>query len=287
MSPRPNPFHKPLLILPFDHRSSFARDILGYSGELTAKQKQEVKALKSMVFDAFTQAIKHEKHPQWFGVLIDEEYGAPLLRKAKRMGVSVSVTTEQSGQKEYHFEYGNAFLQHLDRFEPAYAKALVRYHPADKALNKRQLARLKKLSTACHKHGYGLLFELLVPGEKADMQKARLVAQSIREIKKQVNVDVWKLEGLSREGWKIVLKAIGHGPRVIVLGRGLGKAGVRKWLVDAAHFEQVIGFAVGRTIFAKPLEAYVSKRATRAEAVERIATGFANFVKLWKKLKQL
>lgn len=296
---RHNPFQKPLLVLPFDHRNSFARDLLKYSGTLSDKQKQAVRSLKKVVFDAFSLAIKGEAHPEWFGVFIDEEYGAELLVKAKRLGVTVSLATEKSGQPEYEFEYGADFLKHIQKFEPEFAKVLVRYNPAQKQINQRQLARIKRLSQACKKHGYSLLFELLVPATEADLKKAgskanydkqlrpQLTARAIKEIKSKVHVDLWKLEGMSCEGWKKVLAAIGPGPRVIVLGRGEGRAQVRKWLTDAARFDQLVGFAVGRTIFAKPLEDYLSKKFTRTQAVLRIAEDFKTYVRLWKKVKGL
>ncbi len=252
-----------------------------------------------MVYAGFEKAIKDEAHPEWFGVLIDEMYGAELLKRAKHRGVTVSVTTEQSGQKEYHFEYGHSFLSHLDTFKPAYAKALVRYNPVDTELNKRQLTRIAQLSKACKKRGYGLLLELLVPPTEQDIARAgskaafdqtlrhMLTAQAIKEIKRRVRVDVWKLEGMSTAGWKTVLAALGPDARVIVLGRGEGAARVREWLTDAARFDQIIGFAVGRTIFAAPLGGYLKKRLTKDQAISRIASSFKKYVNLWKRAKGL
>lgn len=298
MPHRSNPFRKPLLILPFDHRASFSKELLGLKGPLTAADKKRVRELKEIVFEAFERVVRDTPAPSWFGVLIDEEYGSKLLQKAKKLGVRIAVTTEKSGQAEYHFEYGNAFLKHLDRFKPDYAKALVRYNPADVELNKRQLARLATLSKACRKRGYGLLFELLVPPTGQDLKRAgsrarfesqirpRLTAKAIREIKKKVHVDIWKLEGMTKAGWKLALAAMPSDSHAIVLGRGEGVAHVRQWLKDAATFDRIVGFAVGRTIFAAPLKAYAAGKIKREEAVCRIAEAFASDVELWLKAKK-
>jgi len=289
--------HKPLLILPFDHRSTFAKGFLGYTYPLDKKQAKKVTELKEIVYSAFKQSLPKFRNPKHFGILIDEDYGARIIRDAKRLGCLRAVTTEKSGKKEYQFQYGNEFGKHLLKFEPDFAKALVRYNPSNKEVNKRQLKRLSRLSTFCKQNGIGLLFELLVPPTEKDLKKAGskksydqglridLTVKAIKEIRKHVDVDVWKLEGTSKAGWKRILPTLEEGDRVIVLGRGEDEAHVRKWLSDAASFPEVIGFAVGRTIFAKPLKDYLVKKITKKQATERVAKNFQSFVRLWSKEK--
>ncbi len=57
----------------------------------------------------------------------------------------------------------------------------------------------------------------------------------------------------------------------IVLGHGADEQKVVHWLKVAASVPGFIGFAVGRTTFWDAVADYVGKRATRAEAVSRIA----------------
>jgi myo-inositol catabolism protein IolC len=285
------------LILPFDHRSSFSRDLLGYEGHLNAKQKKKVKELKEIVFAGFEQVVLKDKHRGDFGVLIDEEYGAALLRRAKKMGVRTCVTVEKSGQTEFQFEYGASFGKHLNAFTPQYAKALVRYNPANVAENKRQLIRLATLSKFCHANGYGLLFELLVPPTKKDLERMKtqatydkklrpkLTAQAIREIQKRVDVDLWKLEGFTTPQWRLMLKTIKEPAKAIVLGRGADRKQVETWLRDAAKFDRIIGFAVGRTVFEQPLKQFIAKRISKTKTADNIARNFASFVKLWRSKK--
>lgn len=290
-----NPFVPPLLILPFDHRSSFAKGLLGYHMPLTGAQKKKVTELKEIVYDAFQLSLKSYSHFDWFGILVDEEYGAGILRDAKKIGAQVCLTTEKSGREEYQFEYGSAFAAHINKFKPNYVKALVRWNPANTTLNARQVKRLKKLSEFCHRNSYKFLFELLIIPSDHDLKKAggkaafekkirpKMEASAIRTIQKTVHVDIWKIEGTTKAGWKLVLRAMKPESRAIVLGRGEDEAHVRTWLRDAASFDRVIGFAVGRTVFAKPLKAYLEKSITKKVCIQRIAKNFSSLVRLWSK----
>jgi myo-inositol catabolism protein IolC len=287
-----------LLILPFDHRSSFSRDLLGYEGALSKKQHRDVVKLKEIVFAGFEKAIAKEKNRGEFGILLDEEYGLTLLRKAKKLGVQICLTTEKSGQEEYQFEYGTDFAAHINKIAPQYVKALVRYNPANQALNKRQLARLKKLADFCHRNGYQLLFELLVPPTEADLKRvktkeafdaklrATLTIQAIKEIQETVDVDIWKLEGFTKAEWGKVVKTIKPTARIIVLGRGADKKQVEQWLVDGAAYDSIIGFAVGRTIFYEPLKKFIAGKLSREAVAASIGRNFGSFVRLWRKSKK-
>lgn len=287
-----------LLILPFDHRSSFSKDLLGYEGKLSKKQHAEVTSLKRIVFDAFTRVVMPEKNHGEFGILLDEEYGAAMLREAKKLGVRTCLTTEKSGQQEYQFEYGDEFEKHLDKFAPTFAKALVRYNPANESINKKQLVRLKKLADVCHAKGYQLLFELLVPATGADLKLTKtkekydakrrfeLTVKAIEEIQRKVDVDIWKLEGFTKPQWGKIVKTVKPTSRVIVLGRGADKKQVEQWLKDGASYEHITGFAVGRTIFEHPLKQFIAQKMTREKTVEVIAKNFKSFVTLWRKAKK-
>ncbi len=79
---------------------------------------------------------------------------------------------EKSGQKEFDFEYGDAFGEHIERYDPDFSKVLVRYNPdGDAAMNGRQAERLRRLSDWLHANDRRFLFELLVPAEE---RRARL-----------------------------------------------------------------------------------------------------------------
>ena len=86
---------------------------------------------------------------------------------------------EKSGQDEFDFEYGDDFGSHIERFDPDFAKVLVRYNPdGDAEMNARQLERLKRLADWLHDNDRKFLFELLVPA--TDEQLATVNGDSDR-----------------------------------------------------------------------------------------------------------
>lgn len=290
--------HEPLLILPFDHRSSFSKKLFGFEGELNRKQKQQISDYKTIVYQGFLQVAKDAPHPKHFGILVDQEYGTPVLKDAKKRGHTVTMPVEKSGQKAFTFNYGNTFGKWIEKIKPDYVKILVRYHPSNKEINLIQLKRLSRLNTYCKKNGHKMMFELLVPATDADMKRAKTARaydtkirpqrtiQAIREIKKAIQPDLWKMEGFSKADWKKVLKVLGKDSEVIVLGRGQNEIKVQKWLQAAANFNQIVGFAIGRTIFFKPLQDHLAKKITKKQAIQQIADNYNKFIKIWRKYKK-
>ncbi len=46
---------------------------------------------------------------------------------------------EKSGQDDFDFEYGDAFGEHIEQFDPTFCKVLVRYNvEGERELNTRQ-----------------------------------------------------------------------------------------------------------------------------------------------------
>lgn len=280
-----------LLILPFDHRSSFSKKILGIESTPNQEQIQKIKDLKSLIYRAFLRVWEGDEIPDELGILVDEEYGAEIIRDANEKGINTASGVEKSGQDVFTFEYGRKFGKHIENLNPDYVKVLIRYHPENKRGNRKQISRLAKLSKFCEKTGRPLLLELLVPpteeernGEKNFDTKIRPLktAEAIKELKGKVNVAIWKLEGFTPEGWKPVLKAVPEENKIIVLGRGANAAKVEYWLKNAAQFEQIIGFAVGRTIFMEPLLKLLGKEISEEETINSISANYKHFVDLWR-----
>src|SRR3989338_5378495 len=140
-----------LYILPFDHRATFIRDLFGYEEPLSEKQISDVKNYKSIIWEAFVQVYKKQKDRKSLGILIDEQFGLKIIRKAKKLGAVLAVAAEKSGQKVFDFEYGQKFGQRILKINPDYAKVLVRYNPKNKKDNKMQFRKLKKINDFCQK----------------------------------------------------------------------------------------------------------------------------------------
>jgi myo-inositol catabolism protein IolC len=299
-------FDQPLYILPFDHRGSFQTKMFGWEGVLTPAQTAQIATAKRVIYDGFEAAVAASVPKEKAGILVDERFGAAILRDAAAHGYAIACPAEKSGQDEFDFEYGEDFAEHIEAFHPTFCKVLVRYNPeGDPALNRRQAARLQRLSRYLHdKSRSRLLFELLVPAEKPQLERLhgdrkaydaelrpRLVVQTIEQLQDaQVEPDVWKIEGLARrEDCQKIVAAARRGGRTgvgcIVLGRGEDDTKVREWLTTAAGVPGFIGFAVGRTDFWEPLVAWRAKEITREDAVAEIARRYRQFVDIFERAR--
>lgn len=283
-----------LLILPFDHRSSFLRDILKLSGKPNKKEENKVKKLKKIIFEGFLSAVKKEKIRNNFAILADEKYGTEILNKAKKEKIRICLPVEKSGKEELQLEYGKNFGEHIDKFKPDFVKILIRYNPLNSKINKKQLKVLSKIDKFCKKKKYKVILELLVPPSKKEMElknydkeiRGERTIEAIKEIKTAINVDIWKLEGFEKKQWKKIIDSVEKQDRIIFLGRGQDKKKVIKWLKAAAPFKEIIGFAIGRTTFLEALKKYNSGKISKEKAVKTIADNFQYFVKLWRKEKR-
>jgi len=299
-------FDRDIYVLPFDHRGSFETKMFGWEGPLTAEQTAQIAAAKQVIYDGFRSAVAAGVPKEKAGILVDEQFGAAILRDAATRGYATACPAEKSGQAEFDFEYGDDFARHIEAFDPTFCKVLVRYNPeGDRELNRRQAARLRRLSEYLRDRNRSrFMFELLVPAEKAQLQllegdenaydlelRPRLMAGAIRELQSAgVEPDVWKIEGLDRrEDCERIVAAARSGGRehvgCIILGRGEDEQKVREWLTTAAGVPGFIGFAVGRTDFWDPLVGWRDKRTTREGAVAEIARRYQEFVSIFEKAR--
>ena len=296
-------YNRPLYLLPFDHRHSFVTGLFNFDPPLTLDQHEAIADGKRVIYDGFRQALGKDVPTASAAILVDEEFGADILRDAVKSGYLTALSTEKSGSNEFEFEYGSAFAEHIEAFGPTFAKVLVRYNPGgDAALNRRQTARLKQLSDYCRSANQLFMFELLVPATKAQMDRAKadkhtydleirpeLMLQAIRTLQDSgVEPDVWKIEGLDRrEDCERVVVVVRRESRddvgCIVLGRGADEERVAAWLETAASVPGFIGFAVGRTTFWDAVADYGANRISRPEAVSRVAHRYGQWAAIFER----
>ncbi|HEX4169938.1 MAG TPA: DUF2090 domain-containing protein [Bryobacteraceae bacterium] len=296
-------FDRPLYILPFDHRGSFQTKLFGWTGSLTVNQTAQIAAVKQVIYDGFRAALQAGVPEQKAGILVDEQFGAAILRNARTHGYTTACPAEKSGQEEFDFEYGDDFAKHIEAFQPTFCKVLVRYNPdGDQALNARQAARLRRLSEYLHSESGSLfMFELLVAAEKAQLDqfkgdkkaydldlRPQLMVETIEQLQDAgVEPDVWKIEGLdSRKDCENIVVAARRGGRdrvgCIILGRGEDDQKVREWLAIASGVPGFIGFAVGRTSFWDSLVNWRANKITREDAVSDIVRRYREFVDIFE-----
>jgi myo-inositol catabolism protein IolC len=294
-------FDGQLYILAFDHRGSFRKDLLGITGSPSAEDVRRIAEAKAVILEGALQAVDAGIPREAAGVLVDEEYGADLARRARKEGLLLAMPAEKSGQDEFDFEFGEDFGEHVEEFDPTFAKVLVRYNPeGDPEANAGQLVRLERLSTWLHERDRKLLFELLVPALSEQLQsvggdrdrydrdvRPGLMLQAIRDCHERgVEPDVWKIEGLeSEEDCRAVAEQARSGGRdgvaCVVLGRGADREAVERWLRTGAGVPGFVGFAIGRTIWFEPLKAWLEGGASPSDASGRIADTYRHMVEVF------
>ena len=291
-----------LYILAFDHRGSFQKKMFGIQGDPTPEQTETIADAKHLIFEGLQRASEQGAEPGVTGALVDEQFGGAIPRDAKAAGLKLAMPVEKSGQNEFDFEYGDAFGEHIERFDPDFTKVLVRYNPDGEAeLNGRQLERLRRLSDWLHENDRKFLFELLVPAEPAQLEsvggdsdrydaelRPELMRRSIADIQKAgIEVDIWKIEGIEEQSDAAAISEQARsggreGVACVLLGRGADDAKVEHWLTQAAPVEGFVGFAIGRTIWWDALKGFLDGSVEREEAAQRIAENYLRFVRVYQ-----
>ncbi|HRS23016.1 MAG TPA: DUF2090 domain-containing protein [Candidatus Woesebacteria bacterium] len=254
-----------LYLLPFDHRSSFEKLV----------DKEKIPEAKMIIYEAFLQIRENYPHPEFLGILVDNTYGRMILDDAQTKGITRAVCIEKSGQPLFDFDQEN-WMEILDEIKPEIIKVLVRYNPEEKENNSIQLEKLAKVFDYCQSKNLPLLFELLT-GE------AGKTATAIKEIKQKLQPTIWKLEGVEAGQWEEIL-AVTQEDKIIVLGRGENADKVKQWITEAKKYPQIIGFAIGRTVFLEPIQKWVNGELNHNQARDQISQNYQSWIKLWEEI---
>jgi myo-inositol catabolism protein IolC len=286
-----------LFILPFDHRTSFEKDLFGICKRPpTPEESAEISDYKQIIYKGFELAVELGVAKEHAGILVDEEFGAKILVDAKAKGYLIACSVEKSGQSELEFAYGDEFADHILRIRPDFVKVLVRYNPeGDGQLNGRQASLLSKLSKFCDKNNLKLMIELLVPltpGQTDPREKPKLMVAAIQQLQeKGAEPSIWKVEGcLAAEDCEKVTQqaqSAGRGQvKLIVLGGGQNTKLTKQMLISAAKVPGYIGFAIGRTIWEAALKKVREGHMLPSRASQEIAENFKSFCDLWNELRE-
>ncbi len=289
-------YDEQLYILAFDHRGSFEKMVGG--------DHDKVAGAKRLIWEGFQSAVAEGVPKEAAGILVDGQYGPDVAREAKAGGYKLAMPVEKSGQVEFDFEYGDAFGEQIEEFDPDFSKVLVRYNPeGDAVMNERQTAKLRRLSEWLHEHHRKYLFELLVPAEEAQLERVggdadrydselrpELMMEAILQLQNGgVEADIWKIEGIDdRESCREIAQLARREGRdhvsCVVLGRGASDAKVDEWLRAGAGLDGYIGFAIGRSIFSESVQAYAADPSgfDRETAVAKIAASYRRFVDVYE-----
>jgi len=294
-----------LLILAMDHRNSLLRDLYGIDDVPTSEQIDRISAHKGLIFDGLLRAIEDGVDASRVGVLVDEHYGAAVAVRAKEARIDLAMPIERSGEPLFLLEYGTfgdrEWLRHVEEFAPAQVKVLVRDNPQGSFNRMLQFDRLVTVSNALRASGRTFMIELLVPATPAQLEsvgsdalrydsevRPDLTVQLIEEMHVEgIEPNVWKVEGLeTEEDARAVVSAARRDGRspvyCIVLGRDSSRQRLDHWLEVASRVDGFRGFAIGRSIWEKPLADLLAGTASETQLVGRVAESFTHFAQVWE-----
>lgn len=281
---------EPLYMLAFDHRQVL-RDL--YPDATT----EDLVRAKDTVLDALG-ALADEVPAGSLAFLVDEEYGSAAAQRARRQGLYVAMPVEASRTPSLRFQYPDDYAERFARDDPQSVKVLVFHNPDDAEDRQHaQFELLRRAGDLAREQGRDYLLEVLVTPTAAQLRECEddrgvyrtrlfpgLLVESIRQMQQAgIEPDLWKVEGLAtvEDTAAVAAQATSGGRshvRCIVLGSGESPATVQRWLANASAVPGFSGFAIGRTVWHRPLAGLLGGTLSREDAIEQMARSFAELV---------
>ena len=295
-------YNRPLYLLPFDHRQSYVTGMFQFTPPLTADEHDIVADSKQVIYDGFQQALGNGVPTARAGILVDEEFGAGILRDAIEHGYVTALSTEKSGSMS---SSSSTARRSRNTSRPSLRPSQRCWCATTPKTTRLSIGASPRGSNSCPIIAGPMdqlfMFELLVPATKAQMDRVQgdnatydrqirpeLMLQTIRTLQDAgVEPDIWKIEGLDhRKDCERVVEMARRDGRdevgCIVLGRGADEKKVVGWLETAASVPGFIGFAVGRTTFWDAVADYEAHRMTRQEAAARVAQRYREWAAIFE-----
>lgn len=267
--------------LAFDHRWQF-EELASKHGKGSA----HIARYKSIVADA---AKRVAQGVPGAGVILDDRFGRDALFALTGHGMWIARPVELPRSVPVAFEHGPDIAVTLRAWPAEHiVKVLVMYQPDDpEALRDVQEARVAELSRACIATGHEFLLELIPPRVQPGRGADLVIGAVERFYDIGVLPDWWKLPPLpDAAAWRRlgdVLRARDpHCRGIVILGQDVSDAELKRAFDAAAGEPLVRGFAIGRTIFWPPAEAWFAGAIDDAGAAAAVAANYARVVNAWR-----
>lgn len=273
---------KEVFAFAFDHRNQFF-DLAQHAGVAEAR----LPALKRLFVDAVAETEASLGLQGNVGMLCDDRYGQDALNAATGRGWWIGRPVELPGSNPVVFDRGRSIGTTLMSWPAEHVvKCLVYFHPDD-AIEHRleQEAQIRTLYDAVRASGHELLLEIL-PGK----HRPRADDTVLRALKRLYNLGIypewWKLEPMSPPQWRAVDSLIAERDPycrgVVLLGLNASIETLAAGFSDAQASRSCRGFAVGRTIFQEPSQAWLANEIDDAELRRRVRHNFETLIKVWR-----
>ena len=270
----------------FDHRNPFFE-----IAQRAGAPESRIPALKKLLVSAVAETDGALRLGGRTGLLCDDRYGQDALNEATGRGWWIGRPVELPGSNPVQFDRGRSIGTTLIGWPVEHVvKCLVQYHPDDPVLHRlEQESQIRALYDAVQASGHELLLEIIPP-----KHMARDDDTVYRALKRLYNLGIypewWKLEPMSPAQWEKVDALIAerdpHCRGVLLLGLNAHLDTLAQGFRDARASRTCKGFAVGRTIFNAPAQAWLEGAIDDAELTKRVRANYEALIHAWRSAKQ-
>lgn len=275
-----------LEIMAFDHRIQFEdmADEAGAAHDRIPIAKKLIAEAARRVGGANAKA----------GVLVDGRWGEEALWDMTGAGQWVARPVELPASRPLEFDsnIGRNIAAHLNSWpKEQVVKCLVFYHPDDPDDMKRvQDEKLLTLYEACVATDKELLIEV-IPPKGSDVRSDTVSRAMTRLYDLGIRPDWWKLPPApDREAWGNISAVIEQNDPycrgVLLLGLEAPQDELAAGFAAVADFPVVKGFAVGRTLFAKPVRAWLAGSIDDETLVDQVAANYSRLINIWRSSRE-
>ncbi len=263
-------------VLAFDHRRP-----LELLADASDAPRERIHRIKVMAAEAVVRTANAWPQVE-IGAIADAEWGSLALSNltARRLWVARPIERAEPGPLRFLDQPTAELLSWPGR---QVVKVLVDLHPDHQQLEL-QLSQLQQLQAACQRLDREWLLELLPrPSREAPLALEALGPMVERVYQAGLIPDWWKLPPV--DDWRPIQSQLErfdpHCRGILVLGQDAPEAQVVASFAAAKDAPWVRGFAVGRTIFAAPAEAWLRGQLADEDFVARVASAFSRLVAAW------
>ncbi len=269
-------------VFAFDHRIQLE--------EMEGATPEKIGAFKELCLDAAGQVADGQPG---YGLLCDSRLGRDALYKAAGQGLWIGHPVEWPGSRplELEPELGADFGGLAQWPTEHVVKCLCFYHPDDSAeMKAAQEDVVKRLFAASRRNGLEFLLEV-IPSKVGTVTTETTPAIIQRFYDLGVFPDWWKLEPLKTDtDWAAVVDAITRNDAntrgIVVLGLDAPAEELSASFAQAAKFDLVKGFAVGRTIFGDAARAWMTGSMDNDAAIAMMANRYRDLCEVWDKARE-
>jgi 5-dehydro-2-deoxygluconokinase len=271
----------------FDHRNAFFE-----MAQSVGADEGRLPKLKRLFVDAVAETESALSMSGRIGLLCDDRYGQDALNAATGRGWWIGRPVELPGSNPLVFDRGRSVGSALISWPAEHVvKCLVKYHPDDAIENRLENeAQMRALYDAVQVSGHELLLEIIPP---ADLPRAPDTV--LRALKRLYNLGIypewWKLEAMGAEQWRAIDALIAERDPycrgVVMLGLNAPTEKLASSFREARASNTCRGFAVGRTIFHAPSQAWLAGKIDDRVLVQRVRANFEALIGAWRELRNV